>query len=158
MSAGSTSTAFDRRRTRGVEALGNGRLGRGLRRRQKNGTEAGARRFEKPTLDARAAPPEAHESFIGRKTVTEVPLTGLSLRPPFIASDIAAELTLTVILFAGRLASARGVLPEPVCTFVRLRRPPHNQQDDSNDRQHQQLPPSRTIGVVQTAGTSCESG
>ena len=57
---------------------GNCELGRGLRRREKNATEAGAGRFEKPAPDARAAPPEAHESLIGRKTVEEVPLTGLS--------------------------------------------------------------------------------
>ena len=48
-------------------------------RRQKNATEAGAGRFEKPAPGARAAPPEAHESLISRKTVAEVPLTGLSL-------------------------------------------------------------------------------
>ena len=57
---------------------GNCELGRGLRRREKNANEAGAGRFEKPAPDARAAPPEAHESLIGRKTVEEVPLTGLS--------------------------------------------------------------------------------
>ena len=57
---------------------GNCELGRGLRTREKNATEAGAGRFEKPAPDARAAPPEAHESLIGRKTVEEVPLTGLS--------------------------------------------------------------------------------
>jgi hypothetical protein len=57
---------------------GNCELGRGLRRREKNATEAGAGRFEKPAPDARAAPPEAHESLIGRKTAEEVPLTGLS--------------------------------------------------------------------------------
>ena len=34
--------------------------------------------FEKPAPDARAAPPEAHESLISRKTGAEVPLTGLS--------------------------------------------------------------------------------
>jgi hypothetical protein len=56
----------------------NGRLGSGLRRRQKNATEAGAGRFEKPAPDARTAPPEAHESLISRKTGAEVPLTGLS--------------------------------------------------------------------------------
>ena len=61
---------------------GNGELGRGLRRREKNATEAGARRFEKPALDARAAPPEAHESLISRKTGAEVPLTGLSFILP----------------------------------------------------------------------------
>ena len=60
---------------------GNCELGRGLRRRKKNATEAGAGRFEKPALDARAAPPEAHESLISRKTVEDVPLTGLSLAP-----------------------------------------------------------------------------
>ena len=32
-----------------------------------------------PAPDARAAPPEAHESLISRKTGAEVPLTGLSL-------------------------------------------------------------------------------
>jgi len=57
---------------------GNYELGRGLRRHEKNANEAGAGRFEKPAPDARAAPPEAHESLIGRKTVKEVPLTGLS--------------------------------------------------------------------------------
>jgi len=60
---------------------GNCELGRGLLRREKNATEGGAGRFEKPAPDARAAPPEAHESLIGRKTVEEVPLTGLSLTP-----------------------------------------------------------------------------
>ena len=58
---------------------GNCELGRGLRSRQKNATKAGAGRFEKPAPDARAAPPEAHESLISPKTVAEVPLTGLSL-------------------------------------------------------------------------------
>ena len=61
---------------------GNCELGRGLRRREKNATEAGAGLFEKPAPDARAAPPEANESLIGRKTVEEVPLTGLSLPSP----------------------------------------------------------------------------
>ena len=40
----------------------------------------GAGRFEKPAPDARAAPPEAHESLISPKTVAEVPFTGLSLK------------------------------------------------------------------------------
>jgi signal transduction histidine kinase len=57
---------------------GNCEWGRGLRRREKNATEAGAGRYEKPAPDTRAAPPEARESLIGRKTVEEVPLTGLS--------------------------------------------------------------------------------
>ena len=57
---------------------GNCELGRGLRSREKNATEAAAGRFEKPAPDAKAAPPEAHESLISRKTVEEVPLTGLS--------------------------------------------------------------------------------
>jgi hypothetical protein len=59
---------------------GNCELGRGLRRREKNATERGAGRFQKPAPDARAAPPEAPESLIGRKTVEEVPLTGLSFK------------------------------------------------------------------------------
>ncbi len=57
---------------------GNCELGRGLRRREKNANKAGAGRFEKPAPDARAVPPEAHKSFISRKTVAVVPLTGLS--------------------------------------------------------------------------------
>jgi len=61
---------------------GNYELGRGLPRRQKNATEAGAGRFEKPAPDARAAPPEAHESLISPKTVAVVPLTGLSVSGP----------------------------------------------------------------------------
>ena len=44
----------------------------------KKTTEAGAGRFEKPAPDARAAPPEAHESLVSRKTVGEEPLTGLT--------------------------------------------------------------------------------
>ncbi len=64
---------------RDARMSGNCELGRGLRRREKNATEGGAGRYEKPAPDARAAPPEAHESLIGRKTVTKVPLTGLSL-------------------------------------------------------------------------------
>ena len=41
---------------------GNCERGRGLRRREKNATEAGAGRYEKPAPDTRAAPPEAPES------------------------------------------------------------------------------------------------
>jgi len=62
--------------------LGNCELGRGLLRREKNVTEGGAGRFEKPVPDARAAPSEAHESLNSRKTVAEVPLTGLSSTNP----------------------------------------------------------------------------
>ena len=54
-------------------------LGRGLRRREKNATEAAAGRFETLAPNARAAPPEAQESLISWKTVADVPLTGLSL-------------------------------------------------------------------------------
>jgi hypothetical protein len=68
---------------------GNYELRRGLRRREKNATEGGAGRFEKPAPDARAAPPEAHESLIGRKTVAEVPLTGLSLYPSAAARRLS---------------------------------------------------------------------
>ena len=64
-------------------ASGNCELGRGLLSRKKNATEAGAGRFEKPAPDARAAPPEARESLISRKTVAEVPLIGLSVRAHF---------------------------------------------------------------------------
>ena len=52
---------------------GNCELGRGLRRREKKATEAGAGRFEKPAPAARAASPEVHESLISPKTVPEVP-------------------------------------------------------------------------------------
>jgi hypothetical protein len=58
-------------------------------RRQKNATEAGAGRFEKPAPDARAAPPEAHKSLISRKTGAEVPLTGLSLSNGIRAASTA---------------------------------------------------------------------
>lgn len=58
---------------------GNSELGRGLCRCEKNATDEGARNFEKPVPYARAAPPEAHESFISRKTVAAVPLTGRSV-------------------------------------------------------------------------------
>jgi hypothetical protein len=69
-------------------------LGRGLRRREKNANKAGAGRFEKPAPDARAAPPEAQQSFISRKTVAVVPLTGLSFGRRFrrLAGAVAAEL------------------------------------------------------------------
>ena len=52
-------------------------LRRGLRRREKNANDEGAGHFENPAPDARAAPPEAHESLISRETVAEVLLTGL---------------------------------------------------------------------------------
>ncbi|NDC64457.1 MAG: hypothetical protein EBZ59_10860 [Planctomycetia bacterium] len=65
-------------------------MGRGLRRREKNATARGAGRFEKPAPDARAAPPEAQQSFISRKTVAVAPLTGLSftawMREPYAAN------------------------------------------------------------------------
>jgi catalase-peroxidase len=53
-----------------------------VRGREKNASEVDAGRFEKPAPDARAAPPEAHESLISRKTGAEVPLTGLSFEYP----------------------------------------------------------------------------
>jgi hypothetical protein len=56
---------------------GSGGLGAGLRRGEKIAIAGGTGRSEKPAPDARAAPPEAHESLIGRKTVEEVPLAGL---------------------------------------------------------------------------------
>jgi len=69
---------------------GNCELGRGLRTREKNATAGGAGRFEKTAPDARAAPPEAHESLIGRRTVEEVPLTGLSLNMPRLSPATTA--------------------------------------------------------------------
>jgi hypothetical protein len=60
---------------------GNGERGRGLRRPEKHAIEEVTGHFEKPALDARAAPPKAPESIIGRETVAEVPLTGLSFAP-----------------------------------------------------------------------------
>ena len=71
---------------------GNCELGRGLRRREKNATEGGAGRFEKTAPDARAAPPEAHESLVSRKTGAEVPLTGLSFTLN-TASVLAADMS-----------------------------------------------------------------
>jgi hypothetical protein len=68
-------------RLRDPRMSGNCTLGRDPRRREKNASDAGAGRFEKPAPDARAAPPEAHESLISRKTVAEVPLTGLFFIP-----------------------------------------------------------------------------
>jgi hypothetical protein len=40
------------------------------------------RRFGKPTPDAQAVLPEAHESLISPETVADVTLTGLSVRKP----------------------------------------------------------------------------
>ena len=68
-------------------------------RREKNATAAGAGRFENPAPDARAAPPEAHESLIGRKTVEGVPLTGLSFEEA-TASSLAQ--------FKGRQSEGQG--------------------------------------------------
>ena len=83
---------------------GNCELGRGLRRRDKNPTEAGAGRFEKPAPDARAAPPKAHESLISRKTVAEVPLTGLS----FLVEHVGLHAALVLVIpAAGAAAHAR---------------------------------------------------
>jgi hypothetical protein len=67
-----------------------------LRRREKNATEAGAGRFEKPAPDARAAPPEAHESLISRKTGAEVPLTGLSIGNRAEWAGVARAISLDV--------------------------------------------------------------
>ncbi len=67
-------------------------LRRGLRRREKNANDEGAGHFEKPAPDARAAPPEAHESLISRETVAEVLLTGLFLTAKKLAAlDLAAR-------------------------------------------------------------------
>jgi hypothetical protein len=68
-----------RRNTFGDPKYHSGNKKRG---REKNSNKAGAGRFKKPAPDARAAPPEAHESLISRKTGAEVPLTGLSFVEP----------------------------------------------------------------------------
>jgi len=62
-------------------------LAAGMGRGEKIAIAGGEWRFEKPAPDARAALPEAHESLISRKTVEEVPLTGLSLN----ARDVVVE-------------------------------------------------------------------
>jgi len=89
---------------------GNCERGRGLRRREKNATEAGAGRYEKPAPDTRAAPPEAHESLIGRKTVEEVALTGLSfaraIRP--MPDPASAILTISGSKTSYRMGSLSG--------------------------------------------------
>ena len=64
-----------------------GGLGAGLRRGEKIAVAGGAGRFEKPALGAQAAPPEAHESLVSRKTVAEVPLTGLFFHAGTHAAD-----------------------------------------------------------------------
>jgi hypothetical protein len=51
---------------------------RSARDARKTPPQVDARRFGEPLPAARAAPPEAHESLIGRKTAAEAPLTGLS--------------------------------------------------------------------------------
>ena len=92
---------------------GNCELGRGLQRREKNSTKAGAGRFEKPAPDARAAPPEAHESLISWKTGAEVPLTGLSFGLPDAdtvtgsQSDIFSHYGITMEGLADRVRSLR---------------------------------------------------
>ena len=48
--------------------------------RRENRHRRGEQRFREPRPDAQAVPPEAHESLGSRKTVAEVPLTGLSFR------------------------------------------------------------------------------
>ena len=61
-------------------SLRNGGLGDGLHRGEKIAIAGGGWRFGEPPPDAQAVPPEAHESLGSRKTVAEVPLTGLSLK------------------------------------------------------------------------------
>jgi hypothetical protein len=51
---------------------------RGPLLRRENRHRWGEWRFGKPSLDAQAAPPCAHESLVSRETGAEVPLTGLS--------------------------------------------------------------------------------
>ncbi len=70
---------------------GNGDLGRGLHKREKNATQGSAGRFEKPTPDSQAALPAAHESLISRKNVAEVPLTGLSFARSRLLREISSR-------------------------------------------------------------------
>ncbi len=96
---------------------GNCKLGRGLRRGEKIATEGCAGPFEKTSPDARAAPPEAHESLIGRKTVEEVPLTGLSSVYRAAAElGLAIGRDLSVIGFADLREAS---MLEPALTTIR---------------------------------------
>ena len=88
-------------------------LRRGLRRREKNANDEGAGHFEKPAPDARAAPPEAHESLISRDTVAEVLLTGL-----FFAGHGARR--------AERLAEIDRAVFESQCRTCHVDEPPGN--------------------------------
>ena len=75
---------------------GTGGPGAGLPRDEKIALPGGERRFGEPPPDAQAVPPEAHESLGSRKTVAEVPLTGLSLFS--LGTDLASQsLTLTSV-------------------------------------------------------------
>ena len=115
---------------------GNCERGRGLRRREKNATEAGAGRYEKPTPDTRAAPPEAHESLIGRKTVEEVPLTGLSFGFCYTAIHCPADAVLLAYCCGG---GKTGVLQDS-----RIRRIPH----PASRIPHPALDPPRSGGAA----------
>jgi len=96
--------------------------GRGVsapHRRQKNATQGGAQRFEKPTPDARAAP---HEALISRKIVAEVPLTGLSFADAATPGHASApggmllgqgEEALHVLGRAGRVSGGGKACAEP---------------------------------------------
>jgi len=112
---------------------GNCELGRGLRRRQKNATEAGAGRFKKPAPDARAAPPEAHESLISRKSVAVVPLTGLSFvlseapsgwidstGTSFASSSRSTDGSFSVVQQGSNVLLQYVIVPEPAAVTLAL--------------------------------------
>ena len=100
----------------------NGGLGDGLRRGEKIAIAGGGWRFGEPPPDAQAVPPEAHESLGSRKTVAEVPLTGLSfpyfhrsMSPTHVLeyeSDLPPLAMAPVSAFAMHRRSADGSRPE----------------------------------------------
>ena len=63
---------------------GNCGLGGDLRRREKKRHRSGCGAFRETRSGRSDAPSEAHESLISRKTVAEVPLTGLSFDRAFL--------------------------------------------------------------------------
>ena len=74
----STSTASDRRRIRGVEAPGTANWDTVCADARKTPPQADAPRFGEPPPDGRKAQFAAQGQSVSRKSVAEVPLTGLS--------------------------------------------------------------------------------
>ena len=74
----SARPSTDRRRTRGVEAPGKGRLGHGLRGHEKNATSEGEGGRGKAWCSPGRQQHATHEPLISRAMREEVPLAGLS--------------------------------------------------------------------------------